>query len=115
LAHDVETGVEQAAATSEVYCAPRFARRWCAIARGNVVVRAQNVVLPYGKCYSGACVSAGQSVSEGSMGMDFETEPEFQAQLDWVDTFVREEVEPLRSGVAAPAVPRPSTDPAQGR
>lgn len=26
---------------------------------------------------------------------DFETEPEFQAKLDWVDAFVREEVEPL--------------------
>jgi acyl-CoA dehydrogenase len=26
---------------------------------------------------------------------DFETEPEFQSQLDWVDGFVREEVEPL--------------------
>jgi acyl-CoA dehydrogenase len=29
------------------------------------------------------------------MSWDFETEPEFQAKLDWVDTFVREEVEPL--------------------
>ncbi len=26
---------------------------------------------------------------------DFETEPDFQAQLDWADEFVREEVEPL--------------------
>lgn len=26
---------------------------------------------------------------------DFETDPEFQAKLDWMDTFVREEVEPL--------------------
>lgn len=26
---------------------------------------------------------------------DFETEPEFQAKLDWVDAFVRDEVEPL--------------------
>ena len=26
---------------------------------------------------------------------DFETEAEFQIQLDWVDAFVREEVEPL--------------------
>ena len=25
----------------------------------------------------------------------FETEPEFQAQLDWIDQFVRKEVEPL--------------------
>jgi len=29
------------------------------------------------------------------MSWDFETEPEFQAQLDWADEFVREQVEPL--------------------
>ena len=29
------------------------------------------------------------------MSWDFETEPEFQAQLDWADEFVRERVEPL--------------------
>ena len=29
------------------------------------------------------------------MSWDFETEPEFQEKLDWVDRFVREEVEPL--------------------
>ena len=29
------------------------------------------------------------------MAWDFETEPEFQEQLDWIDDFVREEVEPL--------------------
>ena len=29
------------------------------------------------------------------MGWDFSTEPEFQAKLDWMDAFVREEVEPL--------------------
>ena len=29
------------------------------------------------------------------MSWDFETDPEFQAKLDWADTFVREEVEPL--------------------
>ncbi len=29
------------------------------------------------------------------MAWDFETEPEFQKELDWIDTFVREEVEPL--------------------
>jgi acyl-CoA dehydrogenase len=29
------------------------------------------------------------------MAWDFETEPEFQKELDWVDTFVREEVEPV--------------------
>ena len=29
------------------------------------------------------------------MGWDFSTEPEFQEKLDWIDEFVREEVEPL--------------------
>ena len=29
------------------------------------------------------------------MAWDFETDPEFQKKLDWVDAFVREEVEPL--------------------
>jgi acyl-CoA dehydrogenase len=29
------------------------------------------------------------------MAWDFETEPEFQAKLDWADDFVRQEVEPL--------------------
>ena len=29
------------------------------------------------------------------MAWDFETEPEFQRELDWMDAFVREEVEPL--------------------
>ncbi|HTT76226.1 MAG TPA: acyl-CoA dehydrogenase family protein [Candidatus Binataceae bacterium] len=29
------------------------------------------------------------------MSWDFETEPEFQAKLDWIDKFVRTEVEPL--------------------
>ncbi len=29
------------------------------------------------------------------MAWDFETEPEFQRQLDWMDAFVREQVEPL--------------------
>jgi acyl-CoA dehydrogenase len=31
---------------------------------------------------------------------DFETEPEFQKQLDWIDAFVREEVEPLDHVIA---------------
>jgi acyl-CoA dehydrogenase len=34
---------------------------------------------------------------------DFETEPEFQAKLDWVDAFVREEVEPLDFLIEHPA------------
>jgi acyl-CoA dehydrogenase len=32
---------------------------------------------------------------EQAMSWDFETDPEFQAKLDWADAFVREEVEPL--------------------
>src|ERR1700722_12653139 len=32
---------------------------------------------------------------EQAMSWDFETDPEFQARLDWADAFVREEVEPL--------------------
>ena len=29
------------------------------------------------------------------MSWDFETEPEFQKELEWIERFVREEVEPL--------------------
>jgi acyl-CoA dehydrogenase len=29
------------------------------------------------------------------MAWDFETEPEFQRELDWIDAFVRDEIEPL--------------------
>ena len=29
------------------------------------------------------------------MAWDFETDPDYQAQLDWADEFVTEEVEPL--------------------
>ena len=29
------------------------------------------------------------------MSWNFETEPEFQRELDWIDQFVRKEVEPL--------------------
>ena len=38
------------------------------------------------------------------MAWDFETDPEYQKKLDWVDEFVREEVEPLDLAVPAPAV-----------
>jgi len=33
---------------------------------------------------------------------DFETEPEFQAKLDWIETFVRNEVEPLDFVLGSP-------------
>ncbi|HVR30399.1 MAG TPA: acyl-CoA dehydrogenase family protein, partial [Thermoanaerobaculia bacterium] len=36
------------------------------------------------------------------MTWDFETEPEYQRQLDWVDAFVREEVEPLDFVLGSP-------------
>ena len=32
---------------------------------------------------------------EPTMAIDFEVEPEFQEKLDWIDGFVREEIEPL--------------------
>lgn len=37
------------------------------------------------------------------MAWDFETEPEFQEKLDWIEAFVREEVEPLDHVLAHPA------------
>ncbi|HUN57216.1 MAG TPA: acyl-CoA dehydrogenase family protein [Candidatus Binataceae bacterium] len=36
------------------------------------------------------------------MSWDFETEPEFQAKLDWIETFVRNEVEPLDFVLGSP-------------
>ena len=35
------------------------------------------------------------------MAWDFETEPEFQEKLDWIDEFVTEEIEPLEALMAA--------------
>jgi acyl-CoA dehydrogenase len=37
------------------------------------------------------------------MAWDFETEPEFQEQLDWIDSFVKTEVEPLELVLRHPA------------
>jgi len=36
------------------------------------------------------------------MAWNFETDPEFQEQLDWIDDFVREEIEPLDFIIASP-------------
>jgi acyl-CoA dehydrogenase len=36
------------------------------------------------------------------MAWDFETEPAFQAELDWMTEFVREEVEPLEHVLGSP-------------
>ena len=37
------------------------------------------------------------------MAWDFRTDPEYQAQLDWVDTFVREEIELAKTEVTIKA------------
>ncbi len=39
------------------------------------------------------------------MAWDFSTEPEFQAQLDWIDGFVREEIEPIDLVFSEPDAP----------
>ena len=36
------------------------------------------------------------------MTWNFETDPDFQEQLDWIDEFVREEIEPLDFIIASP-------------
>ncbi|WP_077038287.1 acyl-CoA dehydrogenase family protein [Pelomonas sp. KK5] len=36
------------------------------------------------------------------MAWDFETDPDFQRELDWIDSFVREEVEPLDAVLGSP-------------
>ncbi|KAG1647384.1 hypothetical protein GQR58_030636 [Nymphon striatum] len=37
-----------------------------------------------------------------AMAWEFETDPEFQQELDWIDEFVREEIEPLDFIIASP-------------
>ena len=57
------------------------------------------------------------------MAWDFETEPEFQEKLDWMDAFVRDEVEPLDLAFREPGAPydrenpvyKKITDAAEGR
>ena len=49
------------------------------------------------------------------MPWDFETDPEFQAKLDWVDAFVREHVEPLDLAFREPAAPYVRDNPAYQR
>ena len=36
------------------------------------------------------------------MAWDFETEPEFQAELDWIEDFVKREIEPLDFVITSP-------------
>ena len=40
------------------------------------------------------------------MAWDFSTEPEFEAKLDWMRTFVREEIMPLETLASTGARPR---------
>ena len=44
------------------------------------------------------------------MAWDFETDPEFQKKLDWIEDFMREEVEPLSHlGMAVHGMGTPGT------
>ncbi|MDA0273690.1 MAG: hypothetical protein O3C68_10620 [Proteobacteria bacterium] len=36
------------------------------------------------------------------MAIDFDVEPEFQEQIDWVEKFTKEEIEPLDNFLRAP-------------
>jgi acyl-CoA dehydrogenase len=47
------------------------------------------------------------------MAWDFETEPEFQEKLDWMDGFVRAEVEPLDLAFREPAAAFDRRNPVQ--
>lgn len=47
------------------------------------------------------------------MVWDFSTEPEFQEKLDWIDEFVREEIEPLDMVFTGPGDPFDPESPAQ--
>jgi acyl-CoA dehydrogenase len=49
------------------------------------------------------------------MAWDFATEPEFQAKLDWMDAFVREQVEPLDLAFRDPAAPYTRDNPTYQR
>jgi len=49
------------------------------------------------------------------MAWDFETEPEFQEKLDWMDAFVREQVEPLDLAFREPAAPYDRKNPVYRR
>src|SRR3979409_551942 len=39
------------------------------------------------------------------MAWDFETDPEFQAKLDWIDNFLTEKIEPIDLVFPGPAPP----------
>jgi acyl-CoA dehydrogenase len=49
------------------------------------------------------------------MAWDFATEPDFQAKLDWMDAFVRTEVEPLDLAFREPAAPYDRRNPVYKR
>ena len=97
--HDVERGVEEAPHLARVVGAPsgqRPLRDACRDARLRNSVsrnRVSGTALP--ELSSAYPESLFCPTEGGAMAWDFETEPEFQAKLDWADEFVREEVEPL--------------------
>src|SRR5262245_21241557 len=75
------------------------------VARAATARRAIRAAAPFGSTFWRAAVAFSTSrilfcrgrprPEEAPMAWDFETDPEFQAKLDWADAFVREEVEPL--------------------
>src|SRR6266852_2886423 len=74
--------------TSVAYSASRFASVWRAM-RSDTSFASAGITVAISR------MLFWHQREGGAMAWDFETEPEFQAKLDWVDTFVREEVEPL--------------------
>src|SRR3974377_569921 len=79
--------------TSFEYCAPRLARRCCAI---TVATSSSGPAgTGSGIAFCIIRILFFRRRSERTMAWDFETEPEFQAKLDWAKEFVREGVEPL--------------------
>ena len=44
------------------------------------------------------------------MAIDFDVEPEFQEQIDWVENFTKEEIEPLYNFLRAPRLNGKSID-----
>ena len=61
------------------------------------------------------CGGGTAQVACPTMAWDFSTEPEFQEQLDWMDAFVRDEVEPLDLLWGGTDLPSPRRQPAGRR
>ena len=93
-AHDLEAGVEQPPHLVGIALAP-FGQRPLGDADGHVVRdRSGRGVGEVGIAFFAIRTLFWQLAGEAAM-WDFETEPEFQEKLDWVDAFVRDEIEPL--------------------